>query len=77
MKTVQLTLDEELIAAVDAFVRAHTTTRSAFTREAFREALRRVREEEMEAKHREGYALHPVTEDALKGWESEQVWGDE
>ena len=67
MKTLQLTLDEELIATVDEFVRAHATTRSASTREALREALRRMREEETEAKHREGYARHPVTGDALKG----------
>ena len=77
MRTVQMTLDEELVTEVDAFARAHATTRSAFTRKALREALERAREQELEARHREGYARHPVAEEALRGWETEQAWGDE
>jgi len=34
MKTVQMTLDDELVEAVDALVKKLHTTRSAFTRKA-------------------------------------------
>jgi len=40
MKTVQMTLDENLIKSVDKIVKAIGTTRSAFTRDALRQALK-------------------------------------
>ena len=43
MKTVQLTLGESLIKAVDRAAKKLGTTRSAFTREALRSALKAVR----------------------------------
>jgi len=54
MRTVQLTLDEELVDAVDKIARKLGTTRSGFTREALRAALARSKEREKERKHREG-----------------------
>ena len=54
MRTVQLTLDEELVDAVDRIARKLGTTRSGFTREALRAALARSKEREKERKHREG-----------------------
>jgi len=60
MKTVQMTLDEELVEEVDRAVEALGTTRSAFTREALRAALARRRELALELRHRAGYAAHPV-----------------
>jgi mRNA interferase MazF len=56
MKTVQMTLDESLVEEVDRAAEALGTTRSAFTREALREALVRRRELELERRHRAGYA---------------------
>ena len=41
MKTVQMTLDEDLVKAVDQVSKQLRTTRSAFTRMALREALTR------------------------------------
>lgn len=41
MKTVQMTLDEDLVRSVDRVVKKIHTTRSAFTRDALRDALRR------------------------------------
>ena len=52
MRTVQLTLDEELVDAVDRIARQLGTTRSGFTREALRAALARSKEREQERKHR-------------------------
>ena len=39
MKTIQMTLDEDLVKAVDRVSKELNTTRSAFTRKALREAL--------------------------------------
>lgn len=61
MKTIQVTLDDDLVAAVDRAAKRLRTTRSGFTREALRSALERVRVLELEQKHREGYRRKPVT----------------
>ena len=75
MKTVQMTLDEQLVIEVDAVVARLGTTRSAFTREALRSSLASLRERELEQRHKEGYARHPVERDEF-GWEDEQIWVD-
>ena len=76
MKTVQMTLDEHLVKAVDNAARKLGTTRSGFTREALRAALKEVRSKELEFRHREGYKHKPVKRGEFSDWESEQVWGD-
>ncbi len=76
MKTVQMTLDEELVVEVDKVVERLGTTRSAFTREALRTSLARLHEKELERRHKEGYLRHPVRPDELDDWEDEQVWVD-
>jgi len=76
MRTVQMTLDEPLVTAVDRAVKRLRTTRSAFAREALRDALARLRREELERKHREGYVRKPVRRGEFSAWESEQVWVD-
>ena len=52
MKTVQMTLDENLVKAVDSAAKKLGTTRSAFTRQALRSALKELRVRELESKHR-------------------------
>ena len=76
MRTVQMTLDEALVTEVDRAARVLRTTRSAFTRDALRDALARLRERELERKHREGYERHPVEPGEFDAWLSEQAWGD-
>lgn len=77
MRTVQMTLDEDLVKAVDRVSRQLHTSRSAFTRKALREALARYELEQMERKHRQGYERHPAGADEFSVWEAEQAWGDE
>lgn len=72
-----MTLDEDLVKAVDRAARRLRTTRSAFTRKALRAALDRMGISEAEARHREGYRKHPVSEDEFGAWETEHAWGDE
>lgn len=74
MKTVQMTLDEDLVAEVDKVAKQLGTTRSALTRDALRAALERIREKEMERKHLEGYIRKPVKRGEFSNWETEQVW---
>jgi metal-responsive CopG/Arc/MetJ family transcriptional regulator len=74
MKTVQMTLDENLIVSVDKVAKRLGTTRSAFTRQALKIALREVRINELERKHREGYKRKPVKKGEFEDWEAEQVW---
>jgi metal-responsive CopG/Arc/MetJ family transcriptional regulator len=76
MKTVQMTLDDELVDAVDRAARGLRTTRSAFTRDALRIALTDLKEKELELRHRAGYERKPVQPGEFSDWEDEQVWGD-
>ena len=73
MRTVQMTLDEALVEAVDSAARRLGTTRSAFTRKALTDALERVRVEALEKRHRRGYERHPVRPGEFSGWEQEQA----
>lgn len=76
MKTIQMTIDEPLLAEVDRTIQILETTRSAFIREALQLALQRQRIVEMERRHAEGYARHPVKPDEFEIPESEHAWGD-
>ncbi|MEA1945774.1 MAG: ribbon-helix-helix protein, CopG family [Thermodesulfobacteriota bacterium] len=60
MKTIQMTLDDDLVKAVDRVSKQLHTSRSAFTRKALREALARYSLEQLEIKHRQGYERQPV-----------------
>ncbi len=77
MRTVQMTLEDDLLDSVDKAVRKLKTTRSAFTRNALREALNQLNVSRLEQKHRRGYKLHPVNKAEFSVWETEQNWGDE
>ena len=74
MRTVQMTLDKELVEAVDRVSRRLGKSRSAFTREALREALAAVRVKALEQRHRAGYQRKPVRGSEFNLWETEQVW---
>ena len=76
MKVVKITLDEELVAAVDRLVHKLKTTRSNFVRDALRDALAKHRVRELEQKHRLGYQRQPVKSGEFDVWETEQRWGD-
>jgi metal-responsive CopG/Arc/MetJ family transcriptional regulator len=77
MRTIQMTLDNELVESVDKLVKELNTTRSAFTRNALRDAINQFNAILLEEKHRKGYQRHPVRKDEFRVWEEEQDWGDE
>ncbi|OGW14790.1 MAG: CopG family transcriptional regulator [Nitrospirae bacterium GWA2_42_11] len=76
MRTIQMTLDDEVVETVDMVVKKLKTTRSAFTRKALQDAIKRVNIESLEKNHRKGYERHPVTKTEFSVWESEQEWWD-
>ncbi|MBI5194212.1 MAG: CopG family transcriptional regulator [Nitrospirae bacterium] len=76
MRTIQMTLDDELVEAVDMVVKKLRTTRSAFTRKALQDAIKRVKTENLEKRHKKGYRHNPAGKTEFRVWESEQEWGD-
>ena len=76
MRKIQMTLDDDLVAAVDSVVKKLKTTRSAFTRKALKDAIRQENITMLEKKHKRGYELYPVGKTEFSIWESEQEWGD-
>jgi len=75
MKTVQMTLDDELVALVDTIVKAEGTTRSAFTRDALRAAIDRYNTRKLEQRQIQGYQARPPAPGEFDDWLDEQDWG--
>lgn len=75
MKTIQMTIDEPLLKAVDRASKARRTTRSAFIRYAVEAELRREQIQVREARDAAGYARQPVEKGEFDAWEKEQDWG--
>lgn len=76
MRTIQMTLDDDLVTAVDRIVKRLKTTRSAFARIALRDAIANVKMKQLEEKHRQGYERSPVKPSEFSVWEEEQDWGN-
>lgn len=77
MRTVQMTLDADLVAAVDRAAHRLRVTRSAFARRALEAELNRLRIEALERRDREGYRRKPVRRGEFDVWHAEQVWPDD
>ena len=73
MKTIQMTLDEDLLNQVDGVIRKLKTNRSAFIRESLQYYLERLKIKELEERHRDGYLKYPVQASEFDIWEDEQV----
>jgi metal-responsive CopG/Arc/MetJ family transcriptional regulator len=76
LKAVQITLDEELVTAVDRAAKKLGSTRSAFAREALRQELKRMEVRTLEERQRKGYVRRPARPAEFDVWEHEQVWPD-
>jgi len=71
-----MTLDERLVDRVDRAARKLGKTRSAFTRDALRDALARLTTLEKERQHRRGYEARPGGPGEFDDWAMEQAWPD-
>jgi len=74
MRTVRMTLEKKLVAEVDRAATKLGTTRSGFTRDALRAALRDLDTRAQERRHRTGYARKPVRRGEFDVRTSEQAW---
>ena len=74
MKTVQMTLEDNLLESVDALTEQSGETRSAFIRRALHAELQRRHNEAAESAHRQSFQGQP--DDDL--WQpTRRAWGDE
>ncbi len=76
MKTIQITLPDDLLARLDRAVAERGNNRSALARQAFEDLLFRFWVEKMEQQDAEGYAQHPQDLEEIAAWESIQDWGE-
>ena len=76
MKTIQMTIDEDLLVRVDRATESKGLARSAFIRMALEHALQDMSIAELEQRHAEGYQRFPVKPGEFDVWEEEQAWGD-
>lgn len=60
MRTIQMTIDDDLVAAVDRVVKNLKTTRSAFARKALRDAVKQANVSMPEKKHKKGSRRYPI-----------------
>lgn len=76
METIQLTVDESLLAEVDKATHSLAMSRAAFVHLALELALRNQKTIALEQQHARGYAAQPVKLAEIEEWESERVWGE-
>jgi metal-responsive CopG/Arc/MetJ family transcriptional regulator len=74
MKAIQVTLDERLLARLDADEEVRRDGRSAVIRRATDEYLRRRRKRAIAAQYAKAYGPKPGLGDAFEGWEDEGAW---
>ncbi len=74
LKTIQMTIDDTLLAQVDQASNSLGLARSAFIRQALELALRNRKITNLEQKQITGYQRHPVVTGEFDLWEAEQVW---
>ena len=76
MRTVQITLDDDLVNAVDSAAMQFHQSRAVFTRDALRTTLAKLADQAREQQHREGYLRQPGKPGEFSDFEDEQAWID-
>ncbi|HEX8492350.1 MAG TPA: hypothetical protein VF658_05875 [Pyrinomonadaceae bacterium] len=76
MKTIEVKIDEALLAAIDSATRSLDISRETFIYAALERALREQAQIALERQHAQGYTRYPSQADEFDGWEAEQVWGE-
>jgi metal-responsive CopG/Arc/MetJ family transcriptional regulator len=73
MKAIQISMDESLLAELDAEEEVRREGRSAVLRRAVADYLHRRREQRTNEQYRRAYAGGSVDPE-LAGWEEEEAW---
>ena len=76
MKTIELTIEESVLAEVDQATQALEMTREDFVRTALERAVRQRELIALEQRHIRGYINQPQTPEEVAEWADEQVWGE-
>lgn len=74
MKAIQITMDEKLLAKLDASKEVRREGRSAVLRRAAAEYLARSRRSEIAEGYARAYGEEPGLGDEFAGWEEEGRW---
>jgi antitoxin component of RelBE/YafQ-DinJ toxin-antitoxin module len=74
METIQLTLDESLLAEVQQATSALEMTPSDFMTVALERALQQREIIAKERQHAQGYMAHPQQPEEIAEWQDEQDW---
>jgi metal-responsive CopG/Arc/MetJ family transcriptional regulator len=74
MKAIQITLDEALLARLDADEEVRRDGRSAVLRRAAEEYLRRRRKRVIAEQYSRAYGASPDLGAEFSGWEDEGTW---
>ena len=77
MKTIQITMDKELLARLDEAEEVQQIGRSAVLRRATAEYLARQRRVEIARQYRKAYGDNAALGGEFKGWEDEAAWMNE
>lgn len=77
LKTIQMTIDDDLLQRVDNTVQAIASNRSAFIHKALELALRHYAIQQLERQDAIGYMRTPAGAEEVQEWLPEQAWGDE
>ncbi|MDE0224330.1 MAG: ribbon-helix-helix protein, CopG family [Gammaproteobacteria bacterium] len=75
MRTIQITIDDELLERVDERAKRLGSTRGGFARDALRAALARYEESEAEERHIVGYRRIPPAPQEFAVQEEDRAWG--
>lgn len=75
-RTIQMTIDESLLARVDLAVQELGINRSAFIRQAVELALKQLRIRRLEAQQIAGYEQQPLSSEEIEEWESVRAWSE-
>ncbi len=76
METIQLSIDESLLAEVQQATNALQMTPSDFIKVALERALQQREIIAKERRDAEGYLKHPQRAEEIEEWRSEQDWGE-
>lgn len=77
MKAIQITMDDELLAALDADPEVRRDGRSAVLRRAAKEYLRRQRSAAIDEQYARAYADGAGLGPEWSGWEEQGVWPED
>jgi metal-responsive CopG/Arc/MetJ family transcriptional regulator len=77
MKTIQITMDENLLEQLDQDQETQRDGRSAVLRRAIAEYLERRRRQDIAERYRKAYSKKPGLGRDFEGWEDEGQWPNE